>query len=139
MSKAIKVLIAKPGLDGHEAGALLVARALRDAGMEVIYLGTRQTPETIVNSALQENVGIIGLSVLSGIHKEAARSVLKLLKGRGVEHVSLIIGGIVPNEDIVELKEMGVKAIFGPGTDTRDIVKQITELSSKNAGDRNFP
>jgi len=124
----IRVLIAKPGLDGHESGARLIARTLRDAGMEVIYLGARQTPKTIVDAALQESVDVIGLSVLSGIHKEAASSVLQLLKEKGSENISLVIGGIIPREDIVELKRMGVKGVFGPGAPTGEVIKFIKEL-----------
>ncbi len=131
MSK-IRVLIAKPGLDGHESGARLIARTLRDAGMEVIYLGARQTPKTIVDAAFQESVDVIGLSVLSGIHKEAAFSVLQLLKEKGSENISLVIGGIIPHEDIVELKRMGVKGVFGPGANTHQIVNFIKELINSN-------
>jgi methylmalonyl-CoA mutase C-terminal domain/subunit len=129
----IRVLIAKPGLDGHESGARLIARFLRDAGMEVIYLGSRQTAKTIVDAALQEGVDVIGLSVLSGIHKEAASSVLQLLKEKGSENISLVIGGIIPKGDIVELKKMGVRGIFGPGTDTHQVVNFIRELASNEA------
>ena len=128
MKKMIRVLIAKPGLDGHETGARLIARALRDAGMEVIYTGGRQTPQMIVQSALQEDVDVIGLSVLSGVHKEASASVLSLLKKEGADHISVLAGGIIPEKDIPELKKMGVKGVFGPGTDTRQVVKFITEL-----------
>lgn len=130
MSKPPRVLIAKPGLDGHEAGAKLIARVLRDAGMEVIYLGARQTSDMIVNAALQENVDVIGLSTLSGVHKEAAFSVLQLLKDKGAENISLVIGGIVPNEDVVELERMGVKGIFGPGTNMSTVVDFFKKLSS---------
>jgi methylmalonyl-CoA mutase C-terminal domain/subunit len=126
--RKIRVLIAKPGLDGHESGARLIARALRDAGMEVIYLGVRQTPKVIVDSALQEDVDVIGLSILSGIHKEAALSVMQLLKESGAAHISLIVGGIVPKEDVAELNRIGVKGVFGPGTNTREVVKFIKEL-----------
>jgi methylmalonyl-CoA mutase C-terminal domain/subunit len=124
----IRVLIAKPGLDGHESGARLIARTLRDAGMEVIYLGARQTPQTIVEAALQESVDVIGLSVLSGIHKEAASSVLQLLKEKGAENISLVMGGIIPKEDVIELKRMGVKGVFGPGTQTGEVIKSVKEL-----------
>ncbi len=127
MSK-IRVLIAKPGLDGHESGARLIARALRDAGMEVIYLGARQTPKTIVDAALQESVDVIGLSVLSGIHKEAAFSVLQLLKEKESANISLVMGGIIPKEDMMELKRMGVRGVFGPGTHTGEVIKSIREL-----------
>jgi methylmalonyl-CoA mutase C-terminal domain/subunit len=126
----IRVLIAKPGLDGHESGARLISRALRDSGMEVIYLGARQTPKMIVDAALQEGVDVIGLSVLSGIHKEAASSVLQLLKEKGAKNISLVMGGIVPHEDIIELKRMGVKGVFGPGTHTGEVIKFIRELVS---------
>jgi len=126
----IRVLIAKPGLDGHESGARLIARALRDAGMEVIYLGARQTPKTIVDAALQESVDVIGLSVLSGIHKEAAFSVMQMLKERGATDISLIVGGIIPKEDAVELNRIGVKGVFGPGTNTHEVVNFIRELAS---------
>ena len=129
MRKPIRVLIAKPGFDGHEAGARLIARTLRDAGMEVIYLGTRQTPETIVGAALQEDVDIIGLSILSGIHKEASLSVLNLLKERGAQDIFVIVGGIIPHEDIAELKKSGVKGIFGPGTNTDEVVRFIQGLT----------
>lgn len=122
MAKKIRVLIAKPGLDGHETGAKLVARALRDAGMEVIYTGPRQTPEMIVQSAVQEDVDIIGLSILSGAHKEFASRVVDLMKEKRVENTPIVMGGIIPQEDIPALKKMGVKAVFGPGTSTRDIV-----------------
>jgi methylmalonyl-CoA mutase C-terminal domain/subunit len=129
MSKPIRVLIAKPGLDGHEAGARLIARVLRDAGMEVVYLGTRQTPEAIVGAALQEDVDIIGLSILSGIHKEASLSVLRLLKDRGARDISVIVGGIIPHDHIPELKEWGVKGVFGPGTNTDEVVRFIQGLA----------
>ena len=128
MKGRIKILIAKPGLDGHEVGARLIARAFRDAGMEVVYLGTRQTPEMIVNSALQEDVDIIGLSVLSGIHKESAQEVLKILKKKGAGNIPVIAGGIIPYEDIPELEKMGVKAVFGPGSNIDDAIKVVEEL-----------
>ncbi len=128
MSKTIRFLMAKPGLDGHEVGARFIARVLRDAGMEVIYLGTRKTPEMIVNSALQEDVDVIGLSILSGIHKEASLSVIQLLQVKGAGHISVVVGGIIPYEDINELKEIGVKAVFGPGTNTGEIIRVIKEL-----------
>ncbi len=123
MEKKIRILIAKPGLDGHETGAKLVARALRDAGMEVIYTGPRQTAEMIVQAAVQEDVDLIGLSILSGSHHEFASRVVDLMKEKGVEKIPLVMGGIIPQEDIPALKEMGVRGIFGPGTRTRDIVE----------------
>jgi methylmalonyl-CoA mutase C-terminal domain/subunit len=123
MAKKIRVLIAKPGLDGHETGAKLVARVLRDAGMEVIYTGPRQTAEMIVQAAMQEDVDIIGLSILSGSHKECASRVVDLLREKGIERTPLIMGGIIPQEDIPVLKSLGVKGVFGPGTRTQDIVE----------------
>jgi methylmalonyl-CoA mutase C-terminal domain/subunit len=134
MSKPIRVLIAKPGFDGHEAGARLIARSLRDAGMEVVYLGTRQTPEMIVNAALQEDVDIIGLSILSGIHKEASISVFGLLKEKGAQDISVIVGGIIPHDDSAELKRLGVKGVFGPGTNTNEVVRFIQGLTKFPAG-----
>lgn len=125
MDKKIRILIAKPGLDGHETGAKLVARVLRDAGMEVIYTGPRQTPEMIARSALQEDVNVIGLSILSGAHKEFASRVIDLMKEKGMGEIPIVMGGIIPKEDIPALKQLGVKEIFGPGTSTRDIVEFI--------------
>lgn len=133
MKKKIRVLIAKPGLDGHETGAKLVARVLRDAGMEVIYTGPRQTPEMIVQAALQEDADLIGLSILSGAHREFASRIIALMKEKGIGDLPTIMGGIIPQEDIPYLKEMGVKAIFGPGTHTQKIVEFIRkELGLKN-------
>ena len=123
--KTLRVLIAKPGLDGHELGAMVVARGLRDAGMEVIYSGPRQTPEMIVDAAIQEDVDVIGLSVLSGTHKEYCREVRDLLEQRNTTDIRLIVGGIVPHEDVEELKQMGVGAVFGPGTDIQAIVDYL--------------
>jgi len=128
MRRRIRVLIAKPGLDGHEAGAKVVARAFMEAGMEVIYTGLRQTPEMIVQAALQEGVDIIGLSILSGAHHELCSRVLKLLSQEGLENVALIVGGIIPREDIPMLKEIGVKGVFGPGTNTRHVVEFVRTL-----------
>ncbi len=125
MEKKIRILIAKPGLDGHETGAKLISRVLRDAGMEVIYTGPRQTPEMIVQAAVQEDVDIIGLSILSGSHKEFASRVIDLLKEKGMQDIPILMGGIIPKEDIPALKQMGVKEAFGPGTSTRDIVAFI--------------
>ncbi len=121
----IRVLIAKPGLDGHDRGAKVVARALRDAGMEVIYTGLRQTPEMIAEAALQEDVDVVGLSILSGAHMALLPRVFELLKANGQEHVRVFLGGIIPNEDVAPLKEMGVMGIYGPGTLTEDIVRDI--------------
>ena len=125
--RKIRVLIAKPGLDGHDRGAKVVARALRDAGMEVIYTGLRQTPEMIVEAALQEDVDIIGLSILSGAHMALAPRIFELLKKNDMGDVPLFIGGIIPNEDVPTLKEMGVVEVFGPGTSTEIIIDCIRE------------
>ena len=123
----IRVVIAKPGLDGHDRGAKVVARALRDAGMEVIYTGLRQTPEMIVEAALQEDAQVIGISILSGAHMALVPRVLELLKESNMEDVRLFVGGIVPDEDVRVLQEMGVWAVFGPGTNTYDIVDSIRQ------------
>ncbi len=122
MERKIRVLIAKPGLDGHDRGAKVVARALRDAGMEVIYTGLRQTPEMIVSAALQEDVDAIGLSILSGAHMHYFKEVKRLLDEQGASDILLFGGGIIPDEDVPKLLEMGVAAVFGPGTLTQDIV-----------------
>ncbi len=123
--KKIRVLVAKPGLDGHDRGAKVVARALRDAGMEVIYTGLRQTPEMIAEAALQEDVDVVGLSILSGAHMALAPRVLELLKANHQEHVRVFIGGIIPDEDIHTLIEMGVTGIYGPGATTEAIIEDI--------------
>jgi methylmalonyl-CoA mutase C-terminal domain/subunit len=125
--KKIRVLIAKPGLDGHDRGAKVVARALRDAGMEVIYTGLRQTPEQIVETAIQEDVDVIGLSILSGAHTHLFPKVMELLKENNIEDIVVMGGGVIPEEDIPELKRLGIAEIFTPGTDTRDIIKFIKE------------
>lgn len=122
MDRRIRVLIAKPGLDGHDRGAKVVARALRDAGMEVIYTGLRQTPEMIVSAAIQEDVDAIGLSILSGAHMHYFREVKRLLEEQGASDILLFGGGIIPDEDVPKLKELGVAAVFGPGTSTQEIV-----------------
>ncbi len=123
--KNIRVLIAKPGLDGHDRGAKVIARALRDAGMEVIYTGIRQTPEMIIQTALQEDVDILGLSILSGAHMELFPVIMEQLKQKGMEDTLVIAGGIIPKEDVLALQEMGIKAVFGPGTATREIADFI--------------
>ena len=125
--KKIRVLIAKPGLDGHDRGAKVVARALRDAGMEVIYTGLRQTPEQIVETAIQEDVDVIGLSILSGAHTHLFPKVMELLKENNIEDIIVIGGGVIPEEDIPDLKKMGIAEIFTPGTDTHNIIKFIQE------------
>ncbi len=123
--RKIRVLVAKPGLDGHDRGAKVVARALRDAGMEVIYTGLRQTPEMIAEAALQEDVDVVGLSILSGAHMALIPPILKLLKANGQEHIKIFVGGIVPDEDVPRLKEMGVTGVYGPGASTEAIVNEI--------------
>jgi methylmalonyl-CoA mutase C-terminal domain/subunit len=128
----IRVLVAKPGLDGHDRGAKVVARALRDAGMEVIYTGIRQTPDMIVEAAIQEDVDVVGLSILSGAHSELFPLVIEGLRGKGRGDALVIAGGIIPEDDIPALQQIGVKAVFGPGAATRDIVDFIQkELAAK--------
>ncbi|MFW9813733.1 MAG: cobalamin B12-binding domain-containing protein [Candidatus Thorarchaeota archaeon] len=124
-SKKIRVLVAKPGLDGHDRGAKIVARALRDAGMEVIYTGLRQTPEMVVNAALDEGVHCIGLSILSGAHNALFPKIMELLKAEGAEDILVVGGGIIPEDDIPNLKKAGISAIFGPGTPLDEIVEFI--------------
>ena len=121
----IRVLIAKPGLDGHDRGAKVVARALRDAGMEVIYTGIRQTPEMIAEAALQEDVDVVGLSILSGAHMALCPRVIQLLREQGMEDVLVLVGGIIPDEDVPKLQALGVHGVFGPGTSTQEIVDFI--------------
>jgi methylmalonyl-CoA mutase C-terminal domain/subunit len=125
---AIRILIAKPGLDGHDRGAKVIARALRDAGFEVVYTGLRQTPDMIAEAALQEDVDVVGLSILSGAHMALVPRVREVLNAQGLNDVPLIIGGIIPDEDHAELEKMGVKGIFGPGTSTEAIVEHIKGL-----------
>ena len=132
-NERIRILIAKPGLDGHDRGAKVVARALRDAGMEVIYTGLRQTPEMIAESALQVDVDAIGLSILSGAHMALVPKVLELLKKNGQEDVKVFLGGIIPDEDIPELKKMGVWVVYGPGTLTTTIIEDIKTAVIKTA------
>jgi methylmalonyl-CoA mutase, C-terminal domain len=128
MQRRIRVLVAKPGLDGHDRGAKVVARALRDAGMEVIYTGLRQTPEMIVEAALQEDVDVIGLSILSGAHMTLFPRVMQLLKENGLGEVIVVAGGIIPEEDADELRQLGVRAVFGPGTATTAIAEFIRSV-----------
>lgn len=127
MARKIRVLVAKPGLDGHDRGAKVVARALRDAGMEVIYTGLRQTPEMIVKAAIQEDVDVIGLSILSGAHMYVFPEVLTLLKENDAGDIMLLGGGIIPDKDMKELKELGVAELFLPGTNTSEIIRFIEE------------
>lgn len=132
MERRIRVLVAKPGLDGHDRGAKVVARALRDAGMEVIYTGLRQTPDQIVKAAIQEDVDVIGLSILSGAHMVLVPEVMKKLKENDAEEIDVVVGGIIPEKDEKELKTLGVKAIFKPGTSTQEIIDVINELQKKD-------
>ena len=129
-SKPIRVLMAKPGLDGHESGAKVIARALAEAGMEVVYTGTRQTPQMIVNTALQEDADVVGLSILSGAHKELCSRIISLFKEKGIEDIPIIVGGIIPDDDIPELKRMGIREVFGPGTTTAQVVSCVRDLVS---------
>lgn len=125
--RKIRVLMAKPGLDGHDRGAKVVARALRDGGMEVIYTGLRQTPEMIAEAALQEDVDAVGLSILSGAHMALLPRILELLKANDQGHVKVFVGGIIPDDDIPLLIEIGVEGVYGPGTRTEDIVRDIRQ------------
>jgi methylmalonyl-CoA mutase C-terminal domain/subunit len=127
MARTVRVLIAKPGLDGHDRGAKVVANALKDAGMEVIYTGLHQTPEMIAESAVQEDVDVVGLSILSGAHMTMFPRVMGLLKEKGAGDMVVFGGGIIPAEDVGELEKIGVARIFGPGTDTNDIIEFIRE------------
>ena len=136
-SNIIRVLVAKPGLDGHDRGAKIIARALRDAGMEVIYTGIRQTPQMIVETALQEDVDVIGLSILSGAHMELLPRIFQGLKENLMEDVVVVAGGIIPEEDRPALKEAGVNAIFGPGTLTSTIIESIQHAVAKRDTLRN--
>jgi methylmalonyl-CoA mutase, C-terminal domain len=133
-TQAIRVLIAKPGLDGHDRGAKVIARALRDAGMEVIYTGLRQTPEMIAEAALQEDVDVVGLSILSGAHMALVPRIREQMNASGLEDIPLIIGGIIPDDDRPILEQMGIRGVFGPGTNTDAIVSYIrTLVSAKSA------
>jgi len=126
--KKIKVLIAKPGLDGHESGAKLIARALSDAGMDVVYTGPRQTPEMICDAAQKEKVDVVGLSILSGAHMELCSRITSLLAEKGLKNIPVILGGIIPEQDIAPLKKMGIVGVFGPGTTTTEIVDFVNNL-----------
>jgi methylmalonyl-CoA mutase C-terminal domain/subunit len=123
--KKIRVLVAKPGLDGHDRGAKVIARALRDAGMEVIYTGLRQTPEMIAEAALQEDVDAVGLSILSGAHMALVPRVMELLRANGQDKVKVFLGGIIPDEDVITLQKLGVTGIYGPGSPTQKIIDDI--------------
>ena len=132
--RPIRVLIAKPGLDGHDRGAKVVARALRDAGMEVIYTGIRQTPEMIAEAALQEDVDVVGLSILSGAHMDLFPRIVELLKQKGLDDVVIVCGGIIPEEDIPALKQMGFAGAFGPGSSTQDLAAFIRQEVAQRRG-----
>jgi len=125
--KKIRVLVAKPGLDSHDRGAKVVARALRDAGMEVIYTGLRQTPEQIVETVLQEDVDVLGLSILSGAHMTLFPKIVELMKQKGLDDVLVFAGGIIPEEDVPALKKLGIREVFGPGTPTETVVRFVKE------------
>ena len=131
--RKIRVVIAKPGLDGHDRGAKVVARALRDAGMEVIYTGLRQTPEMIAAAALQEDVDVIGLSILSGAHLPICQKLIELLRARGVDDVPIFVGGIIPTQDIPELKKMGVGEVFLPGTTLQQVIDGVRKVAEARA------
>jgi methylmalonyl-CoA mutase C-terminal domain/subunit len=130
----IRVVVAKPGLDGHDRGAKVIVRALRDAGMEVIYLGLRQTPEQIVAAAVQEDADVIGLSILSGAHLYICPRVMELLRDKGVQHIEVVVGGIIPDADIPKLNAIGIQGIFLPGTSMQQIVEFINRRSTARAG-----
>ena len=127
MNEKIRVLVAKPGLDGHDRGAKVIARAFRDAGFEVIYTGLRQTPEQVVNAALQEDVDVVGLSVLSGAHMTLCPRIMDLMKKERLDDVMVVVGGIIPDQDIPKLKQLGIAEIFQPGASTTDIVAYIRQ------------
>jgi methylmalonyl-CoA mutase C-terminal domain/subunit len=133
-NRKIRVLVAKPGLDGHDRGAKVVARALRDAGMEVIYTGLRQTPEMIAQAALQEDVDVVGLSILSGAHMALAPRIMELLNANGQSDIHVFVGGIVPDEDVPRLKQLGIDGVYGPGASTEDIVRDIRAAAAGNQG-----
>jgi methylmalonyl-CoA mutase C-terminal domain/subunit len=131
MPERIRVLVAKPGLDGHDRGAKIIARAFRDAGFEVIYTGLRQTPEQVVTAALQEDVDVVGLSVLSGAHMTLCPRIMELMKKEKLDDVLVIVGGIIPDKDIASLKQLGVHEVFQPGASTEDIIAYVKENVAK--------
>jgi len=133
-ARPIRVLIAKPGLDGHDRGAKVIARALRDAGMEVIYSGLRQSPEQIAAAAIQEDVDVVGLSILSGAHNVLFPEILKLLKEKGGEDILVLAGGIIPDKDIAHLKALGIREIFLPGTSTQSLVDFVRKEAGRRVG-----
>jgi len=131
MNERLRVVVAKPGLDGHDRGAKVIARAFRDAGFEVIYTGLRQTPEQIVNAALQEDADVVGLSVLSGAHMTLCPRIMELMKKEGLDEVLVVVGGIIPDHDIEKLKAIGISEVFQPGASTEDIVTYIRQNARK--------
>ena len=134
MERKIKAIVAKLGLDGHDRGAKVVARALKDAGMEVVYTGLRQTPEQVVKAAVQEDADVIGVSILSGAHLELVPMLVNLMKEKGLNDVVLVVGGVIPPQDVPKLKEMGVDEVFLPGSSLKYVVESIKELVSKKRG-----
>jgi len=134
MERKIKVIVAKLGLDGHDRGAKVIARALKDAGMEVVYTGLRQTPEQVVKAAVQEDADVIGVSILSGAHLELVPMLVSLMKERGLNDVVLVVGGVIPPQDVPKLMEMGVDEVFLPGSSLKYVVERIKELVSKKRG-----
>ncbi|MCI4455631.1 MAG: cobalamin B12-binding domain-containing protein [Sulfolobus sp.] len=134
MERKIKVIVAKLGLDGHDRGAKVIARALKDAGMEVVYTGLRQTPEQVVKAAVQEDADVIGVSILSGAHLELVPMLVNLMKEKGLDDVVLVVGGVIPPQDVPKLKEMGVDEVFLPGSSLKYVVERIKELVSKKRG-----
>lgn len=131
MEQKIRVLVAKPGLDGHDRGAKIIARAFRDAGFEVIYTGLRQTPEQVVYAALQEDVDVVGLSVLSGAHMTLCPRIMELMKKEGLDDVLVLVGGIIPDRDVLKLKQHGIAEVFQPGASTEDIVEYVRKHARK--------
>jgi methylmalonyl-CoA mutase C-terminal domain/subunit len=131
MNERLRVLVAKPGLDGHDRGAKVIARAFRDAGFEVIYTGLRQTPEQIVNAALQEDADVVGLSVLSGAHMTLCTRIMELMKKEGLGEVLVVIGGIIPDQDVTKLKALGISEVFQPGASTEDIITYVRQNARK--------
>lgn len=138
-NRRIRVLIAKPGLDGHESGAKVIARALAEAGMEVIYTGIRQTPAAIARAALEEDVDVVGLSILSGAHNELCSRVVSLLKEEGMGGVPVIVGGIIPDSDVAGLKAMGIREVFEPGTTTTSVIACVQTLAERSGGGNKRP
>ena len=132
-SLPVRVLVAKPGLDGHDRGAKVIARALRDAGMEVVYTGIRQTPQTIVQAAMQEDVDVVGLSILSGAHMEILPEIIRLLREQEIDDVVTVVGGIIPETDRQPLLDLGIAAVFGPGTSTKSIVEFIQQAAEERS------